>query len=175
MPCVAVHGRAIPPKPVSPPRALPLAKGQFRVRPSEASRVKFVKYRDPSGFFAMDVPHGWKVRTGLKGSGKIDLISYAITAFDPKCPERELYFCLNDATGLKSQAARSWYAGNYGPQSFFARMPVIPEPTTAGFFAAMGPLFGYRQFTVLERIGKSALGGEVVVAESTSAASGRRM
>ena len=163
------------PKPMPPAKAVPLAQGQFRVTRTEASRVKFVKYSDPSGFFTMNVPQGWRVRTGLKGSGEVDLISYAITVFDPKCPERELYFCLNAALGLKSQAARSWHAGNYGPQHPFAKMPVIPEPTTAGFFAAMGPLFGYRQFAVLERIGKSALGGEVIVAEATSAARGRRM
>ena len=139
------------------------------------SRVSYVKYRDPSGYFTMNVPRGWQVRTGLKSSGKIDLISYAITMFDPKHPERELYFCLNDAAGLKSQEARNWHIKSYGANSLFARMPVVKERTTAGFFAAMGPLFGFRKFTVLERLGRSALGGEVVVAESTATASGRRI
>ena len=166
---------SVVPRSMPPTKTVPLAQGQLRIKRTEAARVKFVKYRDPSGFFTMDVPQGWRVRTGLKGSGDVDLISYAITAFDPKCPERELYFCLNTALGLKSQEARNWHAGNYGPQHPFAKMPVLPEPTTAGFFAAMGPTFGYRQFAVLERIGKSALGGEVIVAEATSAASGRRM
>ena len=173
MSCLAGYGRMVP-RPMPPAKVVPLGKGDFRITRTEASRVQFVKYGDPSGFFTMNVPHGWKVRIGLKGTGKIDLISYAITVFDPRCPERELYFCLNDAVGLKSQEARSWHARNYGPQNIFAKMPVFPEPTTAGFFAAMGPLWGYRQFTVLERIGKSALGGEVIVAESTSA-SGRRI
>ena len=163
------------PKPMPPTKTVPLAQGQFRVTRTEAARVKFVKYRDPSGFFTMDVPQGWRVRTGLKGSGDVDLISYAITAFDPKCPERELYFCLNTALGLKSQEARNWHIRHYGPNSIFAKMPVVKEPSTAGFFAAMGPLFGFRQFTVLERLGRSALGGDVVVAESTSAATGRRV
>ena len=146
----------------------------LRVRPAEAAYVKYVNYRDPSGFFTMNVPFGWRVKTGLKPDGKIDLVSYAITVYDPKRPERELYFCLNNAFGLKSAEARNWYMRNYGPANMFAKMPVLPELSTAGYFAAMGPLFGYRQFTVLERMKKSALGGEVVVAECT-AASGRRV
>ena len=174
--CVLVLALAgqggLPPKAV--PRNLSPRKGGLRIRPAEAAHVKFVKYRDPGGWFTMNVPLGGKVRTGLKATGKIDLISYAVTVFDPKRPERELYFCLNDAAGLKSQEARNWYVRSYGAGSHFAKMPVLPELSTAGFFAAMGPLFGYRQFVVLERIGKSALGGEVVVAECT-AASGRRM
>ena len=158
----------------SPPR-IPHPQKALRIRPSEVSRIAYVKYRDPSGYFSMNIPRGWVVRTGIKPSGKIDLISYAITVFDPKCPERELYFCLNSAMGLQSQEARNWYVRSYGPGSYFAKMPALPKLSTAGYFAAMGPLCGYRQFTVLERLGRSALGGNVVVAESTFAASGRRM
>ncbi|MBQ8114140.1 MAG: hypothetical protein IJ146_13150 [Kiritimatiellae bacterium] len=149
-------------------------KGALRIRLAEAAHVKFVKYADPGGYFTMNVPVGWKVRTGLKTTGKIDLISYAITVFDPKRPERELYFCLNNSFGLKSAEARNWHIRSYGPKSYFARMPVVPRLSTDGFFAAMGPLYGYRQFTVLERLGKSALGGDVIVADCT-AASGRRV
>lgn len=173
---LAAHGnvptfpRSLPPgKHLPPPQ-----RGALRIRPAEAKHVKFVKYRDPSGYFTMNVPMGWRVKTGLKPDGKFDIISYAITVYDPKRPERELYFCLNNAIGLKSVEARNWYARSYGPGSYFAKMPVLTELSTAGFFAAMGPLFGYRQFTVLERLGRSALGGDVVVAECTTA-SGRRV
>ena len=150
-------------------------KGAIRIRPSSARSVKFVKYSDPSGYFTANIPLGWRVRTGLKWTGNVDLISYAITVYDPAHPERELYFCLNNAVGLKSREARDWHVRNYGPNSFFAKMPIVREPTTAGFFAAMGPLMGYRNFEVLERLGKTQLGGEVVVAQCTSAASGRQM
>jgi hypothetical protein len=150
-------------------------KGALRIRRAEAASVKFVKYCDPSGYFTINVPRGWKVRTGLKPTGKIDLISYAISVFDPKCPERELYFCLNEAIGLRSQEARAWHARYYGPNHLFAKMPVLGELSTAGFFAAMGPLFGYRQFKVVERFGRNALGGEAVIAECTGARSGRQI
>ena len=173
---LAVHGSLSPFPRNAPPARRPAApqRGSLRIRPSEAAHVKFVKYRDPGGYFTMNVPMGWRVKTGLKPDGKFDIISYAITVYDPKRPERELYFCLNNAIGLKSVEARNWYARSYGPGSYFAKMPVLKKLSTAGFFAAMGPIFGYRQFTVLERLGRSALGGDVVVAECTSA-SGRRV
>lgn len=155
------------------PRDLMPRKG-LRIRPAEATHVKFVKYVDPSGFFTMNIPLGWRVKTGLKPDGKFDIISYAITVYDPKRPERELYFCLNNSYGLKSVEARNWYIRSYGPKNPSARMPVLPRLSTDGYFAAMGPLFGYHKFTVLERLGKSALGGDVIVAECTSA-SGRRV
>lgn len=158
-----------------PPKKGILPKGALRVRSSEVKSVRYVQYRDPSGYFTMNVPHGWRVKVGLKQTGKIDLISYAITMYDPKRPERELYLCLNDAFGLKSKAARDWHIRSYGASSYFAQMPVVNELSTAGFFAAMCPLTGHRQFKVLARLGKSALGGDVVVAESTYAASGRRV
>ena len=131
-------------------------KGALRIRPAEATHVKFVKYVDPSGFFTMNIPLGWRVKTGLKPDGKFDIISYAITVYDPKRPERELYFCLNNAFGLKSVEARNWYIRSYGAKSYFAQMPVLPRLSTAGFFAAMGPSFGYGRFTVLESLGRSA-------------------
>ena len=166
----------IPPAPPPAPALTPPhpKKGAFRVRKAEARHVAFVKYTDPSGFFTASIPRGWRVRTGLKPTGKVDLISYAITIFDPAHPERELYFCLNEAMGLKSQEARAWHQRNYGPNSHFAKMPVVQEHSTAGFFAAMGPLWGYSQFTVLERLGMTPLGGEVVVAQSVSSR-GRRV
>jgi hypothetical protein len=155
------------------PRDVMPRKG-LRIRPAEATHVKFVKYVDPSGFFTMNIPLGWRVKTGLKPDGKFDIISYAITVYDPKRPERELYFCLNNSYGLKSVEARNWYIRSYGPKNPSARMPVLPRLSTDGYFAAMGPVFGYHKFTVLENLGKSALGGDVIVAECTSA-SGRRV
>ncbi len=173
---MAGHGSPQPRNGIMPRTPPPVpAKGSLRIRLSEARSVKCVKYRDPSGYFTMDVPQGWRVKVGLKPSGKFDLISYAITMYDPRRPERELYLCLNSAIGLKSQEARNWYIRSYGASSYFAQMPVVSELSTAGFFAAMCPLVGHQKFKVLERIGRSALGGDVIVAESTCAASGRRV
>ena len=62
----------------NPPR-IPHPKKALRIRPSEVSRIAYVKYRDPSGYFSMNIPRGWVVRTGIKPSGKIDLIKIRLT------------------------------------------------------------------------------------------------
>ena len=189
LPCLAMQAKpsvppANPPGPSVKPAthlkptphakvALPPKAGALRIKPSEARSVAFVKYRDPSGYFTIDLPRGWVVKTGLKQSGKVDLISFAISVFDPKCPERGLYFCLNDAMGLQSVDARNWYVRSYGQKSYFSTMPVLPEMSSAGFFSAMGPQFGYGQFAVLERLGRTPLGGDIVVACSKSTRNGK--
>ena len=144
-------------------------RGPLRIRPSEASRVAYVKYVDRSGYFSLNLPRGWMVRVGLKATGKVDLISYAISVYDPNRPERELFFCLNDAFGLKSQEARSWYVRNYGKNSLFAKMPALGELSASGYFAALSPYMGHGQFKVVQRLGRTPVGGEVVVAMSTHA------
>ena len=113
----------------------------------------------------MNIPRGGRVKTGLKPDGKLDLISYAITVYDPAHPERELYYNLNNALGVKSQEAHDWYVRSYGANSYFAKMPVLRQLSTAGFFEAMGPYYGFRRFKVLERIGQTQLGGDLIVAE----------
>ncbi|MBO7721031.1 MAG: hypothetical protein J6T01_01345 [Kiritimatiellae bacterium] len=149
--------------------------GKISVTPSEVKRVVYQTYRDPSGYFSMKIPRGWRVKTGLKPDGAIDLISYAITVYDPKKPDRELYFNLNTASGVKSADAHNWYVKAYGAGSPFAKMPVVSPKNTAGFFAAMGPAYGFSQFAVLERLGKTQFGGDAIIAECTSAASGARL
>ncbi len=148
---------------------------QITVAPAEAASVTYVKYADPSGYFSMDVPKGWAVQTGLRPSGAIDLISYAITVYDPKSPDRMLYFNLNCSGILKSEEARSWYRKNYGSGSFFASAPVVSDISTKGFFRGMNELYGYRGFTVLEDLGQSVLGGDILEAECTSRATGNKM
>ena len=105
-------------------------KGALRIRPAEAAHVKFVKYRDPSGYFTMNVPLGWKVRTGLKPDGKIDLISYAITAYDPKRPERELYYTWSTTLGLD--------ANNHANGQYYAAVPATctAQGYTEGYYCS---------------------------------------
>ncbi|MBO5504190.1 MAG: hypothetical protein J5969_06895 [Lachnospiraceae bacterium] len=148
---------------------------QITVAPAEAASVTYVKYADPSGYFSMDIPRGWAVETGLKPSGAVDLISYAITVYDPKSPDRMLYFNLNCSGFLKSEEARSWHRKNYGRDSYFASAPVVSDISTKGFFRGMNESYGYRGFTVLEDLGQSVLGGDILEAECTSRATGNKM
>ena len=172
-PMAATAPETVPAK-ASTPKARQ-ARGKLNISRSEVGRVKYLKYSDPSGYFTAVIPQGWRVKTGLKPNDQVDLISYAITVFDPKKPDREMYFCLNATLGLKSVEARNWYLRNYGKSNFFAQMPVVRPRTTAGFFSGVGPMYGFRDFAVHASLGKSPLGGETVIADCTSARSGARM
>ena len=144
------------------------AGAEAAVTPSAAASVNFKKYSDPSGYFTMELPEGWAVSVGLKPTGLIDLISYAITAYDPAVPERMLYFNLNTSGMVKSQEAHDWYVNTYGAQSLFAQSPIVTSLTTEGFFEGMGEWYGYSGFTALENLGPSVLGGDIVSARATS-------
>ena len=146
-----------------------------KITPAESASVTFEHYEDGSGYFSLDKPKGWKVQVGLKGTGDIDLISYAISVSDPNCPEREMYFNLNCVGGVKSQEAHDWYASNYGANSEFAVLPVFPSVDTEGFFRASEPFYGYSGFTVAENLGASVFGGEVLVGKCVSKTSGKKM
>ena len=147
----------------------------LRVQAAEARTVRWQNYRDPSGYFSMEIPEGWSVKVGLMSwNYNVDLISYAITAYDPRVPERMLYFNLNTTSLLKSEEAKQWYARNYGADSLFAQMPVINDPTTEGYFKDMAPYYRYSGFRTEENEGRSILGGDVLRATCTSAA-GRKM
>ena len=141
--------------------------GNLSITKSEAASVKYTKYKHASGYFSMDIPTGWVVEIGLKPDHAYDIISYAITVYDPAHPERQLYFNLNCVPVLKSKDAHDWYATYYPNDQTFATLPWLEEQTTAGFFKALEPTYGYTDFEVMENQGKSITGGEVLVARST--------
>ena len=144
----------------------------YKVIPSDASLVSYVSFLDPSGYFTMDIPEGWKVETGLKPDGVQDLVSYAVCLFDPTSPDRMMYFNLNNAGMLKSQEAHDWYVRTYGADSYFAQSPVATEVSVKGFFEGMSGLYDYSSFTVRETAGTNALGAEVMRADIVSTLTG---
>ena len=146
-------------------------KAAFDVILSPSSQVAYQTYTDPGGYFTMEIPRGWQVTTGLKPSGLIDLISYAICLYDPNSPDRMLYFNLNCSGILKSEEARQWYADNY-PSGPFAQSPVATEVSVKGFFEGMAGLYDYTSFRVKEYAGTNALGGDVLRADVTSSLTG---
>ena len=146
-------------------------KASFDVILAPASQVAYQTYTDPGGFFTMEIPRGWQVTTGLKPSGLIDLISYAICVSDPNSPDRMLYFNLNCSGVLKSEEALRWYRENY-PASPFAQSPVATEISVKGFFEGMTGQYDYTSFRVKEYAGTNALGGDVLRADVTSSLTG---
>lgn len=149
-------------------------KSDIRIVPSEASQVQFVPYTDPSGCFTAEIPSGWAVTIGIPGDTAYDYISYAITVYDPQAPDRKVYLNLNTAGFAKSAAAQKWYQTYYAnsPQ---ALLPAVEPQTTAGFFSVMGNTFGYSGYAITSDLGKTALGGNLLLGTATSAKTGKRI
>ncbi len=146
-------------------------KDDFKIVANEASSVNFVSYSDPSGYFNAEIPKGWSVKVGLPDGG-VDLISYAITIYDPKNTDRMVYINLSVAGMTKSSEAKEWYTSVYGTNSPQALLPTVYEQTTEGYFMSMGSFYGYRNFSVSQNLGKCALQGDVIIGNSTSASTG---
>ena len=146
-----------------------------KITPTAAKSVQFVKYSDPSGYFTLEAPSGWKVKTGLKGLDMMDLVSYAINVYDPKNPDLQVYFNLNCVAGVKSEEAHDWYNYYYGSQEMMSQLPVVEKNTTKSFYEAMGPLYGYSNFNVVENLGAAPLGGDLIMGECVSSYSGNDM
>ena len=84
----------------------------LRIKPSEVSGVKYVKYTDPSGFFTMNIPRGWKVKTGLKPDGKLDLSQLALEDVFLSLPSKLL--CKEDCKGICPQCGKNLNEGPCG-------------------------------------------------------------
>ena len=140
------------------------------VYPSENANVSYVNYSDPSGYFTLEIPEGWAVTVGLPPNYEVDLISYALTVYDPENLDRRFYFNLCCSGMLKSEEAREWYNTYYA--NTFGTLPVVSDVSTAGFFKALGEYYGYQNFTVTENIGKTALNGDLLDATAVSSYTG---
>ena len=145
----------------------------LKIVPSEVSQVVYTTYNDPSGYFSMQIPTGWKVVVGLKPTLEYDLISYAICMYDPNSPDRMLYFNLNNAGELKSWDAHDWYATYYGDDNPFASMPVATEVSTKGYFEGACGYYDYTEFNMVEYVGQTPLGGDVLYATVASSLTGK--
>ena len=135
-----------------------------KIRESEAKKIKFTEFNN--GLFTMKIPEGWKV--DVIG----DYIHYTIKAYDPQNPSYQMFFNMKTEGYNKSQDAKN-FQQKYYPNNMFAKNPVISEKTTEGFykiFNELGPInntssFTFptlSNFTVVDKLGTSALGGDIV-------------
>ena len=147
------------------------AQKEVNIIPSQSASVEYETYTDESGYFSLEIPKGWSVAVGMPPNYDVDLISYAITVFDPQNTDRRLYFNFLTAGMLKSQEARDWYNKNY--PGTLGEYPAATEVSTAGFFSGIGEYYGYKDFMVTENIGETALGGDLLNATEVSSSTGR--
>ena len=138
------------------------------IKASETKNIEYEKF--DNGLVSMQIPKGWRVETNQS------VLIYAIHAYDPNHPERQIFAMLKSEGFNRSQTAKDWYARVY-PDAGFARMPVISPQTTEAFFKvypqvhnlraneadmSLSFLPKYTDFTVIENLGQTILGGDLL-------------
>lgn len=137
---------------------------KINVVKNEASTLKFEDFNN--GLVKMKIPQGWKV--DVLG----DYIHYTIKVYDPSNTAYQFFFNLKTEGYNKSQKAKE-FQQRYYPNDIFAKTAVLEDKTTEGFykiFNELGPLnntstFTFptlNDFTVVENLGASALGGDIL-------------
>lgn len=151
----AVVGKPSKVKSVKLGKAVKVTDKNIKVTKSEAAKVKFEEYKDPSGYFTVKIPKGWKVDYHMPGMEELpDLISYTLTVYDPKNVNRKWFLCLSTAGYTLSAKAKEWYQKTY-PGTPQADLPYIDDISTEGYYKVVAPAYyGISDFTVVENLGK---------------------
>ena len=135
---------------------------------SAASKIKYETY--DNGLVKLDIPSGWKVEVA-----PADYIHYSFKVFNPKDKDYWFLFGLKQEGFLKSEKARKTFAGYY-PDAIFGKLAPIDPQTTKAFYKVWNKnakfsnknelktdYFPYlNQFKVIENLGKSMLGGDIL-------------
>lgn len=136
-------------------------RDSFQVIASEASSVKLTKYQDPNGYFTMSIPKGWEVALGGELISADDFISFTISAYDKKHPERMVRYQLTGAGPLKSQDAVDWYNKFY-KNNPLAKMPYAEEVSLAGMLKALSGYMGFSDVKALAQYDNTPWGAELI-------------
>ena len=135
---------------------------------SATSRIQYQKY--DNGLVSLDIPSGWVVEVA-----PADYIHYSFKVYNPKAKDYMFLFGLNQEGFLKSEKARKTFASYY-PDAMFSKLAAINPQTTEAFYKVWNKnvklsnetemkteYFPYlKKFKVIENLGKSAMGGDVL-------------
>lgn len=141
---------------------------KVKIIKSETSTLTYEDYNN--GLVRLKIPKGWKVEIPT-----VDYIHYTFKVYNPKNKDTMFLFSLKQEGFLKSEKARSTYAKLY-PDAVFSKLAAIEPQTTEAFYkvwnhnaklaneldfkAEFFPYFN--EFTVIENLGKTNLGGDVL-------------
>lgn len=121
----------------------------IKTTPSDTSKITYEKYKDPTGYFTMEIPKGWKVSTGG------DAIHYFIAVYDPTNTDRRIYVQML-AEGFASDYANEYYKTWFGYDPGYL---IIPDATVKGFFESFAgnsevdPHARYYGFSFVDNLG----------------------
>ena len=134
----------------------------------ETKPIEYEEYNN--GLIKIMIPKGWKVELP-----QVDYIHYSFKVYDPENPDYMYMFCLKLEGFLKTKKARDVYKKLY-PSAIFSRLPYIDPQTTEAYykiFTETAKIVNSEQlkteymphlneFTVIENMGKSNLGGDIL-------------
>ena len=141
---------------------------------NDSMKVEYEKY--DNGLVSFDIPKGWKVIVA-----PFDYIHYSFKVYNPENPNYMFVFGMKLEGFNKSQAALNWQK-TYYPDSLFAKLPYIDPQTTEAFYKIWNQVANYvnkydaksdylplfNDYTIIEKIGQSPIGGDILRATYTT-------
>lgn len=144
------------------------SSGKVKISKSETSSITYEPY--DNGLISLNIPKGWKIDIA-----PFDYIHYTFKLYNPSDSNYMLLFTMKLEGFNKSEAARNWQK-KYYPNVMFAKTPVISSKTTEGFYKVWNETAEYvnkndaksnfypkmNSFKVIQNIGKSPIGGDIL-------------
>ncbi len=151
-------------------------KEKVQIVEAKTKTIEYEKF--DNGLVSLDIPKGWVVIIP-----KVDYIHYTFKVYDPEKPDYQFLFGLKQEGFLKSETARSTYAGLY-PDAVFSKLKAIDPQTTEAFYKVwdenaklsnetelnMSYFPYFNGFSVIENLGQSPLGGDILRASFKNSA-----
>lgn len=142
--------------------------GGVKIKKAETKQIQYEDFNN--GLVSLKIPKGWKVEVA-----PADYIHYSFKVYNPNNKDYMFLFGLKQEGFLKSERARSTYAGLY-PDAVFSKLAAIDPQTTEAFYKVWDSnaklsnetelktnYFPYlNEFTVVENLGATPLGGDVL-------------
>lgn len=143
-------------------------KSGVKIVKSDNKKIEYEDY--DNGLVSLKIPKGWKVDVA-----PVDYIHYSFKVYNPENPNYMFLFGLKQEGFLKSELARSTYQKLY-PDAVFSQLAPIDPQTTEAFYNVWNEnaklsnenelkyqYFPYfNEFTVLENLGQTNLGGDIL-------------
>ena len=141
---------------------------KVKIVESETKKIQYDDYNN--GLVSFKKPKGWEVVVA-----PTDYIHYSFKVYNPEKPDYMFLFGLKQEGFLKSEKARSTYA-KYYPSAVFSKLAAIDPQTAEAFYKVwtknaklsnetelkMSYFPYFNEFKVIEKFGKSNLGGDIL-------------
>lgn len=125
------------------------------VQEAATKNITWESYTTPEGYMSIQIPSGWVVEPT-----NVDTIGYILRIYDPQNPNRFIFF--ETACASLSCVEAAEYYGMTTSTVF-----INPEPTAQSLFENSGDVFNYTDFTLVDNLGTTNWGGDILQATVT--------